>query len=281
MKTIATLIAASALAATAVGCSVEVDTEAPVGESEEAACANPEGTNAMIAALAASMGRELHRWNVGVDLELYRGLYNQEMLRLSYTGRQQCGSACANTDYLLSFQDPRADQTWVFPGGIKLSSWSYAARLVAGWRAQRECDSRGGCPAEPHKLTQTEQRPSTECANSMVFKYNATAPSGAALMNPAQLRNKLIWANNGSPDFSVYNTQRNAYLQFNSTPSTVEVDPVPGCNDGDTYPVQSGLLAVCTTKDQTIKGLACICNNVTGVLKNTNPYTPLTLNCAK
>jgi hypothetical protein len=280
--------AALAVTSLVAGCSVESSSAEDTALNEGAVCANPEGTNAMIAALAASVGRELHRWQASTDLQVVTGAQNQQVVQLTATGKAQCtqdGGQCKNTVALLSFQDPATDLTVRFPGGIKLSAWSYAARLVAGVRAQKTCDDRGGtginnCYAEAHKLTQLSQA-AGGC--SMIFQYSATTPTGGALKQPKLIANKLVWAG-----YDVANpSQSNPFLLFNSTANTVEIDPQGGPNEGDPTGTASCMAlgvpapgqAACLkySPDVNLLGTCCQCDSKNGTFarspRSTTSYT--------
>ena len=265
VSTIAALCSVSALAA---GCAYDTDTassEESVGSEEALACANPDGTNAMIAGLATVIGRELHRWDITRDFEIYRGYQNQEMLRLTATGKAQCAAQkCTLTDALLAFQDSRLDQQYTFPGNIKLSSWSYAARLTTGWKNQKTCDDRPAnnhnantCPAETHYLTQLSSVPGG-CAQIVKFSH-AKTNGGAPLQYADQLINKLLWAGG----------KENPYLLFAATGTTVEIDPTYGI--GDVVPTNAaGCLLVCNNtiiEGASVTGACCSCNGVNGKMK--------------
>ena len=265
---ISTISAIGAVSALAAGCAYDHDmasNEESVGSEEALACENPDGTNAMIAGLATVIGRELHRWEITKDFEVYRGYQNQEMLRLTTTGKAQCANQkCTLTEALLAFQDSRLDQQYTFPGGVKLSSWSYAARLTAGYGAQKTCEQRPAnnhqpntCPAEAHYLTQLSSVPGG-CAQMVTFQH-AKSNGGAPLQYADQLINKLLWAGG----------KENPYLLFAATGTTVEIDPTYGI--GDVVPTNAaGCLLVCNNtiiEGASVTGACCSCNGVNGKMK--------------
>jgi hypothetical protein len=137
MKKIASLMFAAAAIASIAGCSTQASTEM-TAEQSAAVCANPDGTNAGIAALAVAMSQELHRWNISSDFYIYRGFNYQEMLGLTQAGLNACGNGCPITSEILKMQDSRMDQKVVF-NGVKMSSWNFASRLVTGYRNQVNC----------------------------------------------------------------------------------------------------------------------------------------------
>ncbi len=164
-KLVSLLVASSVIVGLASGCAVEgVDEPESTGSDHLALmnCANPQGTNAMIAAVAVAIANDLGRWKVGTDFMKVTGSYNQPNLALTSAGLAQCaarGNSCQNVKALLFFQDARYDNYIRFPNGVKLSAWTYAARLVGGFDAQKTCEDRAttpnpgqprtACPASP------------------------------------------------------------------------------------------------------------------------------------
>src|SRR6478752_9622527 len=161
MKTFASLIVAAAALSSVAGCSTETGTELTAQE-QSAVCANPEGTNAAIAALATAISQELHRWQIKTDFYVYNGYMSQQMLGLTAAGLAACGGSCPITSEILKYQDARMDQKIVF-GTVKLSSWSFASRLTTGFDNQAACQRNNQCPFVPH-----------------VFSYNAAATTPGA-----------------------------------------------------------------------------------------------------
>jgi hypothetical protein len=271
-KFVSSFIAMSALAGLASACAVDM----PAGEQESSGsdhqalvnCWNPQGTNAMIAALAVAIGNDLGRWKVGTDFTKITGAYNQPHLALTSTGLAQCaarGNACENVKALLFFQDARYDNYIRFPGNVRLSAWSYASRLIAGYDAQKVCESRAtqnptsadACPAEDHVLTLAGTSPG---ACDINFTYNVRTPTGGMLRWPHLLKNKLVWANDGGSF-----TNLNPYIAFQSTASTVTIDPTwdlnqPGSASGGSCVVSCQKYA----KNTNLTGQCCTCNGQSG-----------------
>lgn len=270
-KFVSSFIAMSALAGLASACAVDMpaDEQESVGSDHQALvnCANPQGTNAMIAALAVAIANDLGRWKVGTDFTKVTGAYNQQHLALSSTGLQQCslrGNTCQNVKALLFFQDARYDNYIRFPGNVRLSAYSYASRLTAGYDAQKVCESRAtqnptsadACPAEDHKLTLAGTSPGGCDIN---FTYDARTPAGGMLRWPHLLKNKLIWANDGGSF-----TNLNPYVAFQSTASTVTIDPTWDLNQPGS--ASGGSCTVSCQKYSTtaIAGNCCTCNGQSG-----------------
>jgi hypothetical protein len=288
MKKIASFVSlALATTAFAAGCSYDVESAEEVANTEEAACANPEGTNLMLASLATAMANELHRWDIVNDFEIYRGANYQEMLRLSTKGKAICGSNCFNIEALLSLQDSKNDQKIRFTDGTKLNSWTFASRLTAGWKEQKTCQDRAAngninaCSSEFHYLTLQTSGPSSCGPQAALNTYkaekgqsNGLANLGGNLSYPDQLRKKLVWADKDSPIKDSAGKPINPYLQFAviSGGQAIEVDP-DWCMNGGCPPVQEpGACAnqFCSkTSMVNLSGQCCSCQQPTGVLNGT------------
>jgi len=276
------LIVAAAAMAPLTGCMAQGQDVAEGTVADEGAavsCPNPDGTNSTIAALAVAIGTEMHRWQVTKDLYVFRGTYNQEQLGITSTGLAQCTNGCKNTKALLSFQDALTDQTLEVSPGQKLSAYSYAARLVAGFGNQKTCESRvdnhtaDNCPAEAHKLNLVSM---VKGGCDTMATFSATNTSGGALAYPAQLHNKLLWAENGG----FQPAQLNPYIGFSSTGSTVSIDPIPGLNPPTTPPEAGSCWAeACSMYSETsIATQCCTCGGATKAWK-VSLKDPNTYNC--
>lgn len=277
MKKIVSLVSLALAAAGAVaGCSVDTteggQNEA-VGSAEAAACLNLDGTNAMLASLATAIATELHRVEINQDFEIYRGMYNQEMLRIKQSSRGLCTNNCRNIDALLVLQDPRNDQLYVFKDGTKLNSWTFASRLVAGYRAQQNCVSNGNCATEWHYLEKTSSTPTT-CGgvdyglNMVQFKVSKANAYGQklspeqALLNPENLQRKLLWTD---PDQSLPATG-NPYLQFRIFDNRVgcEMDPGGGTSEEPIPPATCGTSSLKFSPVVDVTGTCCTVSSIPG-----------------
>jgi hypothetical protein len=222
-KFVSLIIASTAIAGLTSACSVEAPADEQRGVTEEAACANPQGTNAIIAALAVAIGRELGRWQVTTDFKTVNLQPWYPVLALSPAGQAQCtanGSSCSTVKALLSLQDTKYDGLIKFRDGTVLSAYNLQSRLYAGWQEQKVCESRpanntdpNNCAAEAHKLVLQGTSPGP-C--DMYYTFKATKLDGKPLSKPAQLINKLLWARK----------ENNPYIAFQSTASTVTIDPL-------------------------------------------------------
>jgi hypothetical protein len=301
MKKIASFVSISlAAVGLAAGCSVEVQEEG-VDVGEAAVCNNVDGTNAMLASLASAIGNELGRWEMLKDFEIYRGYNNQEMIRVKSASRSKCLNNCRNIDYILQWQDSRNDQLFVFKGGQKLNSWTFASRLVNGYRAQQTCEARSATDTNTCKITEMvgtvrkdvhhflekTSAVHTTCdgvdQGLLLVDYKATRGKAdgthgelspeALLPNANQLNRKLVWAYNGitTPNPPAHEQHLiNPYLQFAAINNmTVQIDP--GGDNGEEPPTPGGgCRDGCQVPgggfdlSQPAPGQCCTCNSVAG-----------------
>lgn len=208
---------AAALMAIVAGCTEAPMTSEEIGQKHEELCANADGVNSALAALAVATAKELRRWQSSRDFFVD----GNRQLALTSTGMARCSDGrCWNTQAMLDLQ--RAPLGSVKFGNVSFNADNFKSRLVAEFNEQKTCEARVGggdaCPAEEHQLTFQSQQAG---ACDTLFTFAATAATGGALKSPAQLKNKLIFA--GYPE--------NPYLAFSSTGSTVTIDPTYGLNE--------------------------------------------------
>jgi hypothetical protein len=273
-KFIPAIIAAVGMS-TMAGCVAESGdmSEEYVSQDSQLACENREGTNAMLALLADAMARELGRWEITTDMEQFRGFNNQAMLRVKSTA--VCVNGCAVTKWLLSYQDSRLDQKFVLADGTKLSSWSFASRLVTGFDNMKTCKTGGWCPYEAHKLTYQSSAPGP-C--DVLNTFGIQKPTGGNLSNVGNIRNALKFMEANGP---------NPYIAFAYTANSATIDPgLEGDQTG-----ASGSTYGCTKYNPTgsLIGQGCVCASTPAVagmpaptLKRDPtlvPATPATLYC--
>lgn len=214
--------------------------------AEGAVCANPEGVNYSMAALAVATANELKRWNTVVDYTYVRK-YNysmagwQEVLDLSTTGRNLCmaNGGCTNIQSILDLQKKEFSGLVKFPNGATLQSDVLAQRLVANYKAQQTCNGqpKNLCPAEAHKLTFIEAKPG-ECELDFFYKATKAGSDTLPLSNPSLLKNELI---------TFGSLAGNEFLKFDAPPdkpSTVKIDP-----GGNTIPGNTGSSGGCADLD--------------------------------
>jgi hypothetical protein len=270
MKTFAPLIAAALALSSIAGCSTETSEMTAEEIASVTVCANPEGTNAAIAALTAAMSQELHRWQITTDFYEYRGYNNQLMLGLTSAGLAACGGSCPITSTILGYQDSRMDQKVVF-GNIKLSSWSFASRLTTGFENQGVNQRAGRAPFPAHTFGVATTAPG---ACDTLFTFPVAKPAGGGNLTVdeiKQLNNALIWTTGNGP---------NPYIAFQPGVNTITVDPGGNLNP----PGQTTGSDVCQkVSPANINGTPCTCaaNNVytNGQLKNDDALSPKTYFC--
>ena len=274
MKIFAPLVVAAVALSSIAGCSTETSTEM-TAEQSAAVCANPDGTNAGIAALAVAISQELHRWNLTTDFYIYTGYNNQSMLGLTQAGKNACGGTCPITSEILAMQDSRMDQKIVF-GGVKMSSWNFASRLVTGFQNQAVCQSAGRCPFVTGHMFGYNSATTAPGACDTLFTFTVSKPGsqGGGPLTAAEvagLSNALVWT---AP------TGINPYIAFQATANTVTIDPTGNLNP----PGQTTGSEICQKLSlSNINGTACTCaaNNIysNGQLVNDQPLTPKTYYC--
>jgi len=221
-----------------------------MGQMTEALCANGDGVNSAMAALAVATAKELGRWQPSKDFVIdssYR-------LALSSTGKSLCADKkCWNTQAILDLQ--KAAFGKVKFGSVTFNADNFRARLYAEYNEQKDCEARAGsagsnCPVEDHKLTFKSSSPG---ACDTLFTFDAKTPSGGTLKTPQLLKNKLIYV--GYPE--------NEYLAFSTTGTTVTIDPTLGLNDGGTT-TGGSCSATCVKVSSTdITGQCCSCGGAT------------------
>lgn len=222
-----------------------------LGTAHQSLCANGDGVNSAMAALAVAAAKELGRWQPTTDFTQHSSPWS---LILTSTGKNQCADKkCWNTQAILDLQ--KAPPNTVKFGNIVLNSNNLVSTLVARWNEQRNCESRGGtgptnCSAEQHKLTFKSQKAG---ACDTIFTFDAKTPTGGTLKAPDQLKNKLIWVGGTS----------NPFLAFSSTGTTVSIDPTYGLNEGGTTTSGSCSNACTRISSTSIAGQCCTCNGAT------------------
>jgi hypothetical protein len=278
-KTFASVFIAATAFVSLQGCMAETGADESVSESGLSACTNPEGTNAATAALATAIAQELHRFQFATDFEVYTGYNNQGMLRLTQAGKNACGGSCPKVESLLSLQDSRMDGQAVF-GGVKLSSWSFASRLVTGHGNMKTCQNTW-CKYPAHTFEYGPGAVVTSpgvCGLNYTFKVKKPASMGGGTLTEteiAQLKNALTWTNaNGF----------NEWIDFQNTDSTISIDPGGNMNP----PGQVTGTEICQTNDEAlinaVPAITCTCAAFSppvtnGVLKKDKPLTPRIAYC--
>jgi hypothetical protein len=265
-------------------------------EQRLANCANPDGTNSVMAAFAVAVGKELGRWQATKDFEVFgtsgqseTSGGSQQAIRLTSgtgtdgkpRGKSRCGGYCRNVQALLDMQyDPLKNKIWV--GGetstnkVLLDPAALRSRMVAKLQGdQKACDTNakdgGGstvCPVEAHKLVAAGTASLGGCG--VHYKFNVTKEAGGALQYTSQLPNKLHFADlrNGWLDYV-------APLTRGLPAGQVAIDPTYGLNEDVT--AQAGACTIACTKvsASSILGQCCQCGGVNKLFaraSTTNPY---------
>jgi hypothetical protein len=257
-KTVLSVTALSlGLLSLASGCSVETassETNAVASTEESLICSNPDGVNAWMAALAVSTAQEMNRWDATHDF-WWRA--STDRLELTYYGKARCDdNICFNTQQLLNMQGSAANGLVTFPGGVKLNTSVLHDRLKAAFQKQIDCENAHQCPAGNGNDLRLVKFAKGAC--DTVFTFNATSSDGVTLLpDPGLLANHLLWAGyTGKSD-------TNPYLAFQSTGTTVSVDPTVGLNEGDAT-TSGSCTAACTLVSSTsVAGQCCACNGAT------------------
>jgi hypothetical protein len=242
----------------------ESSDEAELGQLDQAlvSCNNVDGSNAIMAALAVSAATELRRWQPSKDFVVFgtsgqseASSGPQQGVKLTATGKAQCSDGrCWNTQALLDLQYEQANGKIKFPGNVTLNPGALRSRLVAKLREQQTCEQRpsnGGsnCPVEEHKLT-FQRAEKGGCDTNFFFK--ATQPNGQALRFPAQLKNKLLWAD-----------VQNPYIGFQSVGDVVSIDPTFGLNQANTTTTGACFASCVRMSNSNVAGSCCSCNGAT------------------
>lgn len=243
------VLTAVGLMTLASACSVDAtSSEEAIVSGEEAVCANPQATNAVMAGMAVAAARELKRWQPGRDLVWNR---TSGMLELTSAGRSRCGGSCPNLQGLLDMQKSSAQGTWI--GGSALDVGTLRTRLQALYERQMVCNNRpdnhmaDDCPVESHDLAFSSMTPG-ECDTDVWFhayKAGTTTP----LQYPGQLKNQLLWA--GHPD--------NPYLAFDVQGDDVKIDPTAGLTEGGTTRTPDCRIGCTVYSSSSIIGQCCSC----------------------
>jgi hypothetical protein len=238
-------------------------------------CANPDGTNSAMAALAVAVAQELKRWQAKRDFVLFKTNGQSESspgqaVALKLTsgsdafgarGKSRCADGkCAKIQAILDMQYAPAGNKIYFQGSgttkVLLNPDALMSRLAAKFGEQLNCEgtakdnNANACPIEEHVLAfQKSERGG--CDTNFFFK--ATKPNGQALSYPKQLKNKLQFADMVNP-----------YLGFQSLGGgIVSVDPTYGLNEDNTTTTGTCTAACTKITTTSVAGKCCSCAGVT------------------
>jgi len=255
------------------------DESMELGTTEQAlmSCANPDGTNSAMAALAVAAAQDLKRWQPGKDFVMFNtsgqseasgGM--QQAIKLTSgsdasgaKGKSRCADGkCARVQAILDMQYEQANNKVYFQGSgstkVLLSPAALRSRLVAKLYEQTACDQAAkdndpnACPKEEHVLT-FQSSSAGSCDTNFFFK--ATKTTGAALQYPNQLKNKLKFVD-----------QANPYINFqNLGGGVVSVDPNYGLNEDPNTTTGSCAPACTKVSTTSVAGQCCSCGGVNKV----------------
>jgi hypothetical protein len=249
-----------------------------IGQTEESLmnCANPDGTNSVMAALAVAAAQELKRWQPSRDFVVFgtsgrseSSPGSQQAIRLTPTGKSRCSDGrCTTVQALLDLQYDQANNA-VRIGNQIVNPGALRSRLVAKLREQATCEQRAGavgsnCPVEEHTLSFLRSQPGG-CDTNFFFK--ATGVNGQPLKQPALLKNKLIWVD-----------VQNPYIAFQNLGDTVSIDPTLGLNE-DAQATSGACQASCVKITRSdVSGQCCSCLGATRRFSR-SPWNAATFLC--
>jgi hypothetical protein len=138
----------------------------------------------------------------------------------------------------------------------RLNTLALATMLSAKFTAQQNCERRGGmgptsCTVEQNKLTKVS---SARGACAATYTLAATSPSGGALKDVPQFRNKLMFA--GYPS--------NANIAFAASGTTVTITSPLDLLDDGTAPAAGAINACTRISNANLTGRACTCGGAAG-----------------
>jgi hypothetical protein len=244
-----------------------------LGTAEQAlgACANPDGVNAVMAALAVAAGHELGRWRSGLDFES-TGSY----IRLTSgtgsdgkpRGKSRCaGGVCHRIDALLQMQYWNGAK--IFVQGetnntvVEVHAGAVQSRMLAkfGEQVNKDRDAKDGdlgqVPKTGHTLTGAGLASLGGCGMHYKFNVAFDATNTSPKPLPGQLKIALGFAD-----------WQNGWVDFRDLGNNVvAIDPTYGLNDEDT--TSSGTCTAACTKVTTtnVAGQCCTCGGVSKTFK--------------
>jgi hypothetical protein len=257
------------------GYSADESMELGTMEQSLLSCANPDGTNSAMAALAVAVAQELGRWQAKRDFVLVKTNGQSEStpgfasaLKLTSgsdafgaRGKSRCADGkCAKIQALLDMQyQPTLNKVYFQGSGttkVLLNPDALMSRLAAKFGEQLNCEATAkdnnanACPIEEHVLA-FQRSAKGSCDTNFFFK--ATKLNGQALTYTNQLKNKLQFADMVNP-----------YLDFqNLGGGVVSVDPTYGLNEDGTTSTGACIAACTKISTTSVAGQCCSCGGVT------------------
>jgi len=267
------------------------DSDYSTGSEALMSCANPDGTNSVMAAFAVAVAQELGRWNASKDFiqnntsgmsESSAGM--QQAIKLGSgsdangpIGKSRCSDGkCARVQALLDMQyDNYNNKIYIQGSGstkVLLSPAALRSRMFAKWNEQKACDqnARDGdvnsCTKEQNKLTYVSAA-AGGCDTNFTFSVKGT--TGAALKYPNQLKKELSFADTSNP-----------YINFtNLGNGNISIDPTYGLDDDGTSSTGT-CMAACTKISiaTNYTGQCCSCGGVSKAFAK-SPNNAITYLC--
>jgi hypothetical protein len=276
--------------------------ELELGSLEQGAhnCANPDGTNAVMAALAVASAQELGRWRAGLDFQVNGdriGLASGYDSSGQPRGRSRCSNSCKGIDALLALQSDMA--TGVYVQGetsntrVQVHPGALRSRMKAKLEEQinRDVNMKDGDLSKVaktnHRLTNAGTANLGGCGPHFKFnvQFDATTstyqPWGgwgyyggwggsttSAKPLPAQLKNSLYFADH-----------TNGWVDFRDLGNNVvAIDPTYGLNEGSS--TSAGSCEIACTKVSTNSDLSnrcCSCGGASRTFKKSTFSTSVFL----
>lgn len=242
-------------------------------------CANPDGTNAVMAAFAVAVGQELKRWESTKDFVMFNTSGKsesspgaQQAIKLTSgkgpdgkpRGKSRCADGkCAQVQAILDMQYEQARGKIYIQGEnstkkVLLDPAALRSRLVAKANyEQKACDDNAKdgdanrCPKEAHQLTPVGPVSLGGCG--VHYKFGVKKDGGAALKHPGQLKHKLVFADH-----------TNGWVDFRDLGGGyVAIDPTYGLNDGLDTKAGSCTSACTKVSSKSVAGQCCSCGGAT------------------
>jgi hypothetical protein len=251
------------------------DSDYSSGPEALMSCANPDGTNSVMAAFAVAVAQELGRWDASRDFirndtsgQSESSYGAQQAIKLASgsdslgpIGKSRCADGkCARVQALLDMQyDQYNNKVYIQGSGatkVLLSPSALRSRMFAKWGDQKICDqnAKNGdntqCTKEKHALTFTGAAAGGCDTN---FSFAAKSTTGAALTYVNQLKNELKFADITNP-----------YINFtNLGNGNISIDPTYGLDDDGTTST-AACMAACTkiSVATNYAGQCCSCGGV-------------------
>lgn len=244
----------------------------------QAQCSNPEGFNAMSAALGVAVAKETGRLNAMVDLKIAG-----DRLALTTTGLAKCTAlgSCRNIQGILDMQKDEVSQ-YIDPAIFNPSI--FRSRLVVQYQRQQVAAARpthdpNRSWAPDHKLDLLNTSYVGVCGTHYWFKVTGLTSTRPT---PGHMCSQLIFVGSQGTFNNGVCVSDNPYLDFRYNNSLTYfdfgIDPLTSIANVTDYVVAANqVIESCYYVDgsQTAGGHPCNCNSKSGVLVQTNVNSAL------